>query len=395
MQARARLGLLLAICLAIFALAGCSTKQQNAVKTWDPKLAAAYLDQREADWMQWPVAARDHETFCVSCHTNLSYALARPVLRKALAEDAISPTEKRLLDDIGKRVRLWNEVGPYYTDAQYKDNGKATESRGTESVLNALVLASYDAPTGHLSEITRSAFANMWAQQENQGADKGAWHWLQFGMEPWEAQDSQYYGAALAAVAVGIAPENYRSTPEVQNQLGMLRDYLNRESGAQSTINRVVLLWASTKLPGLLEPAKQKAITDELLKQQQSDGGWELSPLAWPGGWSLHSLVRTRLRSDGSSQDRSSDAYATGLIVFVLQQTGMPADEPHLEKGMSWLRNSQNSQDGSWPSLSLNQRRNPYSTVGHFMRDAATAYAVLALSSKKQDALATRASSRH
>src|ERR1700751_1613695 len=49
--------------------------------SWDQKGAAAYLDQRQSWWMNWPKAARDHETFCVSCHTAVPYALSRPALR--------------------------------------------------------------------------------------------------------------------------------------------------------------------------------------------------------------------------------------------------------------------------------------------------------------------------
>src|SRR6266851_3155220 len=58
--------------------------------SWDQKAAAAYLDQRAGWSMAWPKATRDHETFCVSCHTALPYALSRPALRKELAEDAPS-----------------------------------------------------------------------------------------------------------------------------------------------------------------------------------------------------------------------------------------------------------------------------------------------------------------
>jgi squalene-hopene/tetraprenyl-beta-curcumene cyclase len=120
-----------------------------------------------------------------------------------------------LLKNINKRVRLWNEVEPFYSDNGY-DSGKAAESRGTEAVLNALILARYDAQNGHLEDSTRSAFNNMWALQQAGGSGQGAWSWLQFGMEPWEAKDSQYYGAALAAIAVGTAPEYHRLTPEIQ-----------------------------------------------------------------------------------------------------------------------------------------------------------------------------------
>src|SRR5580692_12541184 len=54
----------------------------RAVNSWDPKAAAAYLDQRAAWWMGWQGASRDHQTFCISCHTALPYALSRPALRK-------------------------------------------------------------------------------------------------------------------------------------------------------------------------------------------------------------------------------------------------------------------------------------------------------------------------
>lgn len=381
MQSSMRQIHVLALVLAAGSVVSCSrTKQTQAVPSqWDPKAAAAYLDQRQATWMQWPGAARDHNTSCVSCHTALPYILSRPMLRTALAETTPSPGERQLLDNVTRRVQLWSQLDPYYSDKEYRGN-KAAESRGTESVLNALILASDDARNGHLVDATRAAFSNMWALQQTEGSGKGAWPWLQFEMEPWEANDSQYYGAALAAIAVGTAPGNYRSTPEVQEQLTSLRDYLNREFDKQSTINHAVLLWAAAKLPDLVSPERQQSIILEISDAQQSDGGWALSPLAWPRGRYVHSLIREWLRSDGTAQDRKSDGYATGLMTFVLRQSGIPSDDPRLRRGRIWLATHQNKEEGSWPSVSLSLRRNPSSHVGHFMRDAATAYAVLALS---------------
>jgi len=205
------------ICLLMTSIAAvlvvaCSHPETKVANTWDQKAAAAYLDQRESWWMDWPVAARDHETFCISCHTAVPYALSRPALREVLGEEAPSVNERKLVDNVTKRVRLWREVGPFYDDEGY--DHKAAESRGTEAVLNALVLASHDAQKGKLSDDTRTAFENMWSLQRTTGDKTGAWEWLSFGLEPWEASDSQHYGAALAALAAGIAPENYRSTRE-------------------------------------------------------------------------------------------------------------------------------------------------------------------------------------
>src|SRR5258708_38947561 len=108
----------------------------------------------------------------------------------------------------------------------------------------------------------------MWGEQVKTGDTKGAWSWLQFHNSPWEG-DSQYWGSTLAALAIGSAPGNYRSAPEIQEGLKGLREYLVRERASQILIDRVILLWASTKVPGLLTKDQQKTIIDEALSKQQ------------------------------------------------------------------------------------------------------------------------------
>jgi squalene-hopene/tetraprenyl-beta-curcumene cyclase len=386
---------LAALCCLAFA-SGCTVSKTKPVasSSWVPKAAAQYLDYRASWWMEWNGAARDHGTFCISCHTALPYALARPALRPALAEQGLSANEQKLLDNVTKRVRLWNEVAPYYGEAGY--NGQALESRGTEAVLNALILASYDSQRGHLGADTRSALQNMWATQQTAGDKAGAWPWLQFDNEPWEANDSGYYGACLAAIAVGVAPGSYADSPDIQNGLKLLRDYLNRESAAQSTINRVFLLWASTKLPGLLNREQQNAIIEEVLSQQQADGGWRLASITWRWrGWSVKSLLKVWLRGDGTPLAHKSDGVATGLVTFVLEEAGVPSENVQLSRGLSWLKSNQNTEEGFWPASSINKRKSTASDTGRFMSDAATAYAVLALTAEKESVAPVRAAAGH
>lgn len=347
----------------------------SSVSNWDPKAAASYLDRRMEWWINWKSAARDHGTFCFSCHTAVPYALARPALRATLAERAAPAPEKQLMDDVRLRVRLWEETSPFYTD-QYVAPGKSAESRGTEAVLSALMLAWDDAGTRRLSEDTTSAFDHMWAEQHKSGDNAGAWSWLDFELSPWEVSDAQYYGAALAALAVGLAPEDYRSHPQVQDHLRLLRGYLTRNYPVQSLHHRVVLLWASTKLPGLLDVGQQQALVAEVLRAQNADGGWSLSAL----------LTKTD-RGKALLSHPDSDGYATGLVTLVLEQSATPAASHPLQQGLTWLRRNQlghggswiRGQEGFWVANSLNKWRNPWSNVGRFMSDAATAYAVLAL----------------
>jgi squalene-hopene/tetraprenyl-beta-curcumene cyclase len=261
---------------------------------------------------------------------------------------------------------MWKEVEPFYPD-ETRGVPKTAESRGTESILNALILASYDAPADKLSPDARLALDNMWALQLKTGAARGAWSWLQFHNSPWEG-DSQYYGATLAAIAVGSAPGNYRSAPEIKDSMKLLSEYLVRERESQILINRVMLLWASTRVSGLLTSAQQKSIMDEALSKQQEDGGFSLSTFV--GDWK---------RRDDTPLETKSDGYATGVVTYVLLQAGVMRDQPQLIRGLAWLRLNQNKTEGRWLAYSLNKRRDLSSDVGRFMSDAATAYAVLAL----------------
>ena len=172
-------------CLAVVLFISAASAEMNASDhrtlshDWDRFAAAQYLDARQIWWMNWPKAQRDHDTACISCHTAVPYALARPSMRHSLGESALSSPEQAMLGYITKRVNLWNEVEPFYSDQKIGPR-KTVESRGTEAVLNALILARYDAQRGHLSEDARRAFDNMWATQLTGGDELGSWNWLNF-----------------------------------------------------------------------------------------------------------------------------------------------------------------------------------------------------------------------
>ena len=329
---------------------------------WNRSAAETYLDRRASWWMEWPAAGREHGTVCVSCHTTLPYALARRT---------DSPIKRRLLDSVRTRVRQWRQIAPYYADRHAGDT-KAAESRGTESVLNALILSAHDARGGALSADARAAFDNMWALQETSGPRAGAWSWLRFDLEPWEGQQSAYFGASLAVLAVAIAPQQYRAGAAIKPRLEPLRSFLDRDYLRQPLANRSVLLWAATKWPGLIDREHQAALVDDLVRAQRHDGGWSVDALNASSCTSCASWTSWLRRSSWSP----SDGYATGLCTLAL----LPTDgRAAAERGVAWLIRNQDSREGDWPASSLNARRDPRSDAAAFMSDAATAFAVLAL----------------
>jgi squalene-hopene/tetraprenyl-beta-curcumene cyclase len=341
-----------------------STAHRGAYRSqWSPAAAAHYLDARETWWQSWPRAQKDHGTVCVSCHTVVPYALVRPALRQQLNQTAQTAMEAKMLDSVEVRVRDWQQVGPYYSDAAH-----AAPSRSTEAVLNALILAAYRAP------LADRAFAEAWALQETSGDNAGGWSWQDFHEAPWESQESSYQGAAMMAAAVGMMSADYGRDAAAQNQVALLRGYLERLYPAQPPMNQLYVLWASSSMPGLMQPSQRTDLIARITQLQHSDGGWSLADL---------DPQRDRKPSvlswfKGAGNADGSDGCATGLAVSALEESGVPLDNPVVQRGLVWLRASQ-YEDGSWWASSLNGLRDPASDIGRFMSDAATGYAVLAL----------------
>lgn len=312
---------------------------------WNPRLAADYLDARQKEWAAWPAAKASTGT-CLSCHTGASYLLARPALRRALRDEHPTAYETGLLD--GLRARL------------DKKESRSAASIGVESVLAALFLQS------------EPAFDRMWSLQNRDGAAKGAWAWFNLKLDPWEMPESPFYGAALAAMAIGNAPVEYRNRPEIREHIADLLAYLKRELPEQSLHNRLTVLWASTQLPEALTPLMRRSILDDVWRTQQPDGGWRVDAL---GPWK---------KEPAGASTAASNSYPTAFVAFVLEKAGVSCTDPRLGRALDWLRAHQDRQSGYWAAESMNKVYEPGSMQAGFMRDAATSFASLALVEAEQ-----------
>jgi squalene-hopene/tetraprenyl-beta-curcumene cyclase len=354
---------------------------ENAPDQWDRTRASQFLDRRGEAWFNFGAAHRGQgssATTCVSCHSLLPIALARPVLRRHSHESLPTKLEARILDQARRRVSNWDRLSEPAFQLYYDfDEDKKKESRGTEAILNALLLAFDDRlqSRSEPSEDTKKALSILWATQIRDGPHKGSWEWLNFGTEPWESKESRYLGAALAAVAVGAVPGQHPSGSQADSHehLGLLRNYLKANFGAQNLHNRVFTLWAAAGFDGLLTPSEKDQLIEQILQKQQAGGGWSLAALGDFAHGDLKTLVA------------APDGYATGLILHALQLAGLSKENSQVSTGLAWLRANQDP-SGAWRAMSMNKKRAPDSPdpakahVGKFMWDAATGYAVLALS---------------
>lgn len=376
-----------AVLLLIFGTDHVASKNDRAVPSdWDREGAAKYLDDRMDVWFAnaKKLQTGETETSCVSCHTTVPYVLARPALRRAMHVNTATPQELRLIEETTRRVGSYEAKRPLYDH----NDSKKLESGGTEAVLNALILASADAAQSRRtsSAATEQAFKQLWETQRSDGA----WDWLDFGLEPFETVDGAYFGATLAAMAVGAAP-GYSVSRDAETKTGVkrLREYLTERYAAQSLFNRVWLLLASTRFNNLLTNAQRASLIAEIQNKQREDGGWALESLgAWK--WSKKAAPFRAPGTPDAALLAKSDGYGTGLMVYALRQAGLPVGQPAVNKGMLWLKaNQQNVQVSqhtwmAWRAHSLNFDREHGGDKGEpwrrmFMSDSATAFAVLAL----------------
>lgn len=341
---------------------------------WNREAAAKVLDARAQAWFEFPEAelgTGETKSTCVSCHTLMPYALARSALLRATNATASVLQEKRLLASSRLRTANWDSLADAKFGLIYESpEQKRKESLGTEAVFHAAILATDDRAQRRTAPSAESkrAFENLWKLQHTEGPKAGTWDWLDFGLEPWESKHAGYYGASLAAIAVGTSPDYYAPGRDaaVDKHVALLKKALKTRLADENLYNQAWGLWASSVLKETLTKEERKAVVERLLAKQETDGGWRLASL---GAYA---------RSDGTSQSAGSDGYATGLVLHALHLAGVPKTEAPVAKGLAWLKANQ-APTGEWRAASLNKNRDPDTHVGKFMSDAATAFAVLAL----------------
>jgi squalene-hopene/tetraprenyl-beta-curcumene cyclase len=335
-----RLALLIALFVPRAALAG--DIEKPAPNSPDEPLAERFSIDRAARFLDAVAVSWTREKQCGTCHTNYAYLMARPA---AKGGDPEAMAEVRSFFE--ERVAHWD------------DAKKESKPRwDAEVVATAAALALNDAATsGKLDPLTRKALDRIWTLQK----DDGSWDWLKCDWPPYEHDD--YYGAVLAAIAVGHAPDDYRDAASAREGLMKLRGYL-RSTPAPDLHHRALLMWASTKLDGLMTPSEREQTIKDLLALQRPDGGWNLPSL---GEWKRH---------DGSPNDKDapSDGYGTGFVVTILRRAGQPADAEPIRRGVDWLKGHQRA-SGRWFTRSLNNDKY------HYITHAGTGFAILALSS--------------
>jgi len=303
----------------------------------DEPLAAEFSSSKAAHFLDTAALTWQKDRKCFSCHTGFLYLYARPgISADVTAHQQVRSYAEELVQ------KRWPEHKPRW-DA--------------EVVAAAAALAFNDAATtGKLHSLSREALDRMWTVQK----PDGGWDWLKCGWPPMESDD--HYGATLAAIAAGVAPEDYSRTPAAQQGIEGIHRYL-KNNPAPTLHHEAMIVWAASYIPDLQTSEEKAATVKRLLELQKPDGGWALATL---GNWE---------RGDDKQQDTEhSDGYGTGFVVYVLRRAGMDASAEPVQKGVAWLKTHQR-ESGRWFTRSL------FKDNKHFISHAGTAMAMMAIQS--------------
>ena len=326
----------------------------------EPKLEQVSL-QAAADYIEKGNAAWWNRRNCVACHTSGAYVLSRPALTEQLGQPSA-------------------ELRDFYVEASDKLKEKDHEKRmsgiyPTQMAYIAGGLAEWDAHvTKKLSPDTDAALRLMFEMQGEDGSWGNTTCWPPF-------ESSAYQGTTVAAMAAATAP-GWIESLDPDNDAGLLakiekmKDYL-RSTSPPHDYGKLLLLWASTRIPDLIGAEQKQDIINTIWDLQREDGGWSIRAFAAPEAWGDGGRAE-KLRAEREFEDPPSDGHQTGLAVLVLRDAGVPAADERIARGVNWLLKNQR-QSGRWWTRSLNTDNY------HFITYSGTCYSVLALA--KCDAL--------
>lgn len=308
------------------------------------KLALDYVENGASAWAK--------SKKCIACHTTGLYMVSRP----------------ELTPHVGKPPQ---EMRAFFVDAFEKlkaiDRKKLSSGiRPTQLAYVAGGLAEWDAHVSkELSAETDAALRLMFEAQAEEGSFSNANCW-----PPHES--SAYQGATVAAMAAATAPGWLDSLKDEQllSRVEKLKAYL-RTTPPPHDYGRLLLLWTSTRLSGLLDEKQTQQLIGTVWKHQREDGGWSIRTFAAPEEWGGGNRAK-KLRAEPEFNDPPSDGHQTGLAVLVLRDSGVPADDARIQKAVQWLRTNQ-QESGRWWTRSLNTDRY------HFITYSGTCYPLLAL----------------
>ena len=322
-----------------------ATADEPRVKAFGPdtiKAAAKYLDDGAHHWVR--------EKSCIACHSTGVYMVERSALTQWLGK----PSEEVLRDFV--------ETVP----------AKAGDADGgtIQSVWRSSGLASWDKNVaGKLNEATdRSLQSTMRLL-----TPKGYFKTHNEVEIPYITTNFEMTVQAARAIATAPGWLANLKDAETLGRVERMKKFL-REHEPVSDYELALKLQLAALMPELVPQPQRDAATAMLWRLQQPDGGWSTRRMSELMKW--HETVDAKtiamFVNEPDAASPASDAYMTAFAIVLLRESGVPASDERIQRGVAWLKANQRV-SGRWWMKSL------YRDTYHFITYISTAQALRAL----------------
>jgi squalene-hopene/tetraprenyl-beta-curcumene cyclase len=335
-----------------------ATADEPRVKAFGPatlKAAAKYLDDGAHHWVR--------EKSCIACHSTGVYMVERSALTKQLGK----PSEV-VLEDFIKSVPA--------------NPGKPGDS-ALASIWRSSGLASWDRHVnGKLSEHTEKSLRHTVSILPEDGLYRN----IKLVEIPYITTRFQMTVQAARAIATAPGWLAGLKDPELLTRIELMKSRL-REHQPVSDYELALKLQLAALMPDLVPQEVRDAATAMLWRQQQPDGGWstrrmsdvmnwrqEIFPPSEKYKWTeaMDPQVVALIQNEPDAANPGSDPYMTAFAIVLLRESGVPAGDPRIQRGVAWLKSNQRV-SGRWWMKSI------YRDTYHYITYISTAQALRAL----------------
>ena len=319
------------------------------------KAAAKYLDDGAHYWVR--------EKSCVACHSSGVYMVERSALTKYLGK----PSEEVLKDFIASVPTA---------------AGKPSDS-ALAPIWRSSGLASWDKHVlGKLSEHTDKSLRHMVKILP----DESFYQTIKLVEIPYIT--TRFEMTVQAARAMTAAPDwlaNLKDA-ELLGRIERMKKRL-REHKPASDYELALKLQLAGLMPELVPQETRNAAIAMLGKQQQPDGGWSTRRMSNVMDWRQEAFPATErynwteamdptvvalINNEPDAASPGSDPYMTAFAIVLLRESGVPASDKRIRRGIVWLKENQRV-SGRWWMKSL------YRDTFHYITYISTVQALRAL----------------
>jgi squalene-hopene/tetraprenyl-beta-curcumene cyclase len=316
-----------------------ATPDEPKVKAYGPdtvRAAAKYLDDGALYWVR--------EKSCLACHSTGVYMVERSALTKQLGK----PSEEVLRDFI-KSVP--------------EAPGKPGDGGAANSIWRSLGLASWDKHVeGKLSAHTERSLRHTVMILP----DDAMYGTIKLIEIPYITTRFEHTVQAMRAMVTAPGWLAGLKEPELVSRVERIKKYL-REHQPINDYELALKLQLANLMPELVSKEEREAAIAMLWGKQLPNGGWstrrmsdlmkwrlEVHPATSRQAWkeAMDPTVVKLIQNLPDAANPGSDPYMTAFAIVLLRESGVPADDARIRRGVAWLKENQRV-TGRWWMHSL------------------------------------------